>query len=168
MTPNSLPALTDSSAVLCIACILLVPFAGASLALINVGLGRSRSAGHQMLSSLLVVSVAAFAYFFCGFAWQGFAGGPAHVFTMGGKPWNWLGAAPFFLRGMESHGISSALVCWLGLLSCCSGRIDSRGKRNGPMEARRGLRVFSYPRAVSRIRYLRIGSGEADGYLSLA
>jgi Amt family ammonium transporter len=117
MTPISLPALTNASAVLCIACILLVPFAGASLALINVGLGRSRSAGHQMLSSLLVVSVAAFAYFFCGFAWQGIAGGPAHVFTMGGKPWNWLGAAPFFMRGLESHGISSALVCWLGLLS---------------------------------------------------
>jgi ammonium transporter, Amt family len=116
---TSLPplALSDSAAVLCITCILLVPFAAAGISLINVGLGRSRSAGHQMLSSLLVISVAAFAYFFCGFAWQGFAGGPAHVLTMGGKPWDWLGAAPFFLRGLESRGIPSALVVWLGILT---------------------------------------------------
>jgi len=110
-------ALTDSSAVLCIACILLVPFAGAGISLINVGLGRSRSAGHQMLSSLLVVSVAAFAYFFCGFACQGFAGGPAHVLMVGDKPWSWLGAMPFFLRGLESRDISSTLVVWLGILT---------------------------------------------------
>src|SRR5271170_7833956 len=114
MTSLPLLALTDSSAVLCIACILLVPFAGAGLSLINVGLGRSRSAGHQMLSSLLVVSVAAFAYFLCGFAWQGFAGGPAHVLLIGGKQWNWLGASPFFLRGLGAHGVSSALVAWFG------------------------------------------------------
>lgn len=116
---TSLPALvlTDSAAALCIACILLVPFAGVGLSLINVGLGRSRSAGHQMLSSLLVISVAAFAYFFCGFAWQGFAGGPAHVLTLGGKAWNWLGAEPFFLRGLEAQGIPSALVAWLGILA---------------------------------------------------
>ena len=74
MTSLSPLVLSDSAAGVCIACILLVPFTGASLALINVGLGRSRSAGHQMLSSLLVVSVAAFAYLFCGFAWQGFTG----------------------------------------------------------------------------------------------
>jgi Amt family ammonium transporter len=117
MTPLDPLALSDSTSAVCIACILLVPFTAAGLSIINVGLGRSRSAGHQMLSSLLVISVAAFAYLFCGFAWQGFAGGPAHVIFMRGKPWDWLGAAPFFLRGLESRGISSALVAWLGLLS---------------------------------------------------
>jgi Amt family ammonium transporter len=117
MTPLPQPVLSDSAAAVCIACILLVPFAGAGLSLINTGMGRSRSAGHQILTSLLVVSVAAFAYFFCGFAWQGLAGGPAHIITMDSKPWNWLGAGPFFLRGLESGSISSALICWLGILT---------------------------------------------------
>ena len=117
MTALSPLVLSDSAAGVCIACILLVPFTGASLALINVGLGRSRSAGHQMLSSLLVVSVAAFAYLFCGFAWQGFAGGPAHLISIGGRPWDWLGAGPFFLRGIETWSVSTALVAWLGLLT---------------------------------------------------
>ena len=109
--------LSEPASAVCIACIFLVPFALASLALINVGLGRSRSAGHQMLSSLLVLSVAGFAYLFCGFAWQGFAGGPAHLISIGGKPWDWLGAGPFFLRGLESRELSTALIAWLGLLT---------------------------------------------------
>jgi ammonium transporter, Amt family len=70
-----------------------------------------------MLSSLLVVSVAAFAYLFCGFAWQGFAGGAAHVISMRGNPWDLLGAEPFFLRNLESGELSTALIAWLGLLT---------------------------------------------------
>ena len=81
---------------LCIVFILLVPLAAAGLSLINTGLGRSRSAAHSMLASLCVIAVAALAYMVCGFAWQGFPGGPAHVLTVAGKEWNWIGAGPFF------------------------------------------------------------------------
>lgn len=111
------PALSDVAAALCVVFIFLVPFAGAGLALINTGLGRSRSAAHLMLSSLCVFSVAALAYFVCGFGWQGFAGGPAHILVIGGKDWSWIGSEPFFLRRVAADGPSASLAALLGMLS---------------------------------------------------
>lgn len=115
--PATAPTLSDTSAALCVIFILLVPLAGAGLALINTGLGRSRSAAHLMMSSLCVVSVAAIAYIVCGFAWQGFAGQPAHVLMIGGKPWGWLGAGPLFLRHMTFGASPASLAVLLGMLS---------------------------------------------------
>ena len=57
---------------LCLVFILLIPFAIAGLALINTGLGRSRSAAHAMTTALCVISVAVLVYFICGFAAQGY------------------------------------------------------------------------------------------------
>ena len=85
MTALPVPALSETGMALCILCILLVPFAGAGLAFANTGLGRSRSAAHSMLASLCVMAVAALVYVICGFAWQGFIGWPAHLFTVAGK-----------------------------------------------------------------------------------
>ncbi|HKV04028.1 MAG TPA: hypothetical protein VJO53_02850 [Candidatus Acidoferrales bacterium] len=115
MTPAS--TLSDTAAALCIVFIFLVPFAGAGLALINTGLGRSRSAAHLMMSSLCVVSVAAVVYFVCGFGWQGFAGRPAYFLSVGGKPWDWIAAEPFFLRHLEIDGSPASLAALLGLVS---------------------------------------------------
>ena len=115
MMPLPSSELSETAAALCLFCILLIPFAGAGLSLINTGLGRSRSAAHTMLASLLVVAVAAVAYFVCGFAWQGVAGGPQHVLMVGGKPWGWAGAAPFFLWGLPS-GPAGPLPTWLVVL----------------------------------------------------
>ena len=117
MTPPPVPALSETATALSILSILLVPFALAGLALINTGLGRSRSAAHSMMASLCVVAVAVLVYFVCGFAWQGFAGRPAHVFTVGGKPWDWMAAEPFFLRGLDLDGAPASLAAWLGMLS---------------------------------------------------
>ena len=50
---------------------LLVPFAIAGLALINTGLGRSRSAAHFMTSSLCVMGIAMVVYFAWGYQVQG-------------------------------------------------------------------------------------------------
>src|SRR6266436_6593571 len=72
VTPLAVPALSETSVALCILLILLVPFAGAGLSLINTGLGRSRSAAHAMLASLCVIAIAALVYLVCGFAGQGF------------------------------------------------------------------------------------------------
>ncbi|HLJ14291.1 MAG TPA: hypothetical protein VKV15_07330 [Bryobacteraceae bacterium] len=116
MTPLSVPV-SSSSFALCILFILLVPFAGAGLALLNTGLGRSRSAAHAMLASLCVVAVAGVVYCVCGYSWQGFAGRPAHVFAISGRPWNWLAAEPFFLRGIDWNGSVAALTIVLQLLS---------------------------------------------------
>ncbi|HXX20248.1 MAG TPA: hypothetical protein VEJ46_12670 [Candidatus Acidoferrum sp.] len=115
--PATAPTLSDTGAALFAILILLVPLAGAGLALINTGLGRSRSAAHLMMSSLCVVSVAALAYILCGFAWQGLAGQPAHVVTIGSKPWGWLGAGPLLLRHMTFGASPALLAALLGMLS---------------------------------------------------
>ena len=91
---TSAPALSESSFVLCIVLIALVPLAALGLALINTGLGRSRSAAHTMLTSLCVLAVAAVTYLVLGFAWQGTAGGPAHSLIIRGTAWNWIAAQP--------------------------------------------------------------------------
>ena len=107
----------EAARALCIVFILLVPLAGAGLALMNTGLGRSRSAAHSMLASLCVVAVAALVYFACGFAWQGYVERPAHVLTIAGKEWNWLAKEPFFFRGLRLDGSANSLVAWLQMLS---------------------------------------------------
>jgi Amt family ammonium transporter len=98
---------------LCISLILLVPFAIAGLALINTGLGRSHGAAHTMLASLCVFAVACIVYFVCGFAWQGYIGMPAHIVVVSGKPWNWMGAQPLFLRHVALDGSASSLALTL-------------------------------------------------------
>ena len=90
--------------------IFLVPLAGAGLALINTGLGRSRSAAHSMMASLCVIATAALVYFVFGFSWQGFPGLPAHAITVGGKSWNWIAAQPVFLRGLALDGSPASLA----------------------------------------------------------
>jgi Amt family ammonium transporter len=102
---------------LCLICILLAPLAAAGLSLINTGLGRSRSAAHAMLSSLCAMAAAAIAYVICGFAWQGFAGGPAHVLHIAGRDWNWIAATPFFLRGLPLDASLPSLVLLLQMFS---------------------------------------------------
>src|ERR1035441_10050978 len=101
--------LSETATALCVLLIFLVPLAAAGLSLINAGLGRSRSAAHSMLSSLAILAVAVLVYFFCGFSWQGFAAGPAHVVTVAGKAWNWIAAEPFFLRGLPPQGSAASL-----------------------------------------------------------
>lgn len=115
--PLPAPPLSETAFVLCIFFILLVPLAAAGLALINTGLGRSRSAAHSMLASLCVISIAAMVYFVCGFSWEGFTGQPAHVFIVGGKGWDWIAAEPLFLRGLQMGRSPASLAAWLQMLS---------------------------------------------------
>jgi Amt family ammonium transporter len=116
VTPVSGPVLSETAAALGFVFILLIPCAAAGLALINAGLGRFRNAAHTMLSALCVIAVAALVYFAIGAAWQGSAGQPAFAMHLAGKDWNWIGAGPIFLRGMELRGWSS-LPALFGLMS---------------------------------------------------
>jgi Amt family ammonium transporter len=95
----------------------MVPFAAAGIALINTGLCRVRSAAHSMLASLCAMGVAAVVYAAFGFAWQGFAGRPAHAVIIAGKAWNWIAAEPFFFRGLEIGASPASLAAWLQMLS---------------------------------------------------
>jgi Amt family ammonium transporter len=105
------------SQAICGALVLLVPLAGAGLALMNAGLGRSRSAAHAMLAAISVTAVAVLVYFVCGWSWQSFPGRPAHTLALGGTQWSWLGADPFFLRGLPLDGSRVSLAAWLQLFS---------------------------------------------------
>ncbi len=104
MTPDDHVVLSDSAAGICLCFILLVPFAGAGLSLINTGLNRSRSATHAILTSLCIAAVAMIVFFLCGFAWQGVSGQPGHLLSIAGKSWDWIGAGPLFLRGVNFDG----------------------------------------------------------------
>jgi ammonium transporter, Amt family len=101
----------------CIFFLLLAPLAAAGLALINAGLGRSRNAAHSMMAALCVISVAACAYFICGRGFQGYAGGLAHAITVGNKPWDWIGAEPWFFRGLPINAPPLFLFAWFGILA---------------------------------------------------
>jgi Amt family ammonium transporter len=102
---------------LCLLLILLVPLAAAGLALINTGLGRSRSAAQAMLASLCVMAVAVIVFALCGFAWEGFAAGAAHTVRLAGRDWNWIAAEPFFLRGRPLDGSPASLSLLLQMMS---------------------------------------------------
>lgn len=95
---------------LCLVCVFLCPLAIAGLALINAGLGRSRNAGHAMLSSFCIFFVAVAAYFVCGYAWQGSAAGGFHALHIGGKAWNVIGSGHFFLKGVRPDDAGAMLV----------------------------------------------------------
>src|SRR5271168_1961791 len=99
--PQPSPWISEITTALCLVSILLVPLAAAGIALINNGMGKSRSAAHAMLAAMCVVAVAAIVYIAIGYSWEGFAGRAAHVINVGGKPWDWIAQQPFFLRGLE-------------------------------------------------------------------
>ncbi len=105
--------LSEMGTVACLLFIFLVPLAAAGLALINAGLGRSRSASHMMIASLSALSVAGLIYFFCGFSWQGFVGMPGHTFTLLGKEWNWIATEPLFFRKLALDGSPASLAALL-------------------------------------------------------
>jgi ammonium transporter, Amt family len=113
--------MTETQTIFCVFSLMLAPLAGAGLALMNAGLGRTRNAAHSMMAALCVIAVAACAYFACGRAFQGYAGGLAHVLTVAGQSWNWLGAEPWFLRGLPMNGSAPGappvfLSAWLGVI----------------------------------------------------
>jgi len=70
-----------------------------------------------MMTSLVVIALAAVIYFVCGFSWQGFAGRPAHFLTIGHTGWSWIAAEPFFMRGLALDGSPASLAALLQVFS---------------------------------------------------
>ncbi len=151
--------LSDMAQALCAAIILLVPLAAAGLALTNAGLGRSRSAAHAMLGSLSVVGVAALAYFVCGFAWQGFAGGPARAVTLAGKPWSWIGAEPFFLRGLRAGRLARGTGAWLQMFSVAIAALIPLGAGNDRWRLGAELRIHGAAGRLDLSAFCALGLG---------
>jgi Amt family ammonium transporter len=106
--------MTDAAFALALALLLLAPLAIAGVALINTGLGRSRSAAQALLGNLAIVAVAAIVFALVGATLAGClpgaSGSAGHIFHAGGKPWNWLGAGPFLLGGLSAAPAQSQLA----------------------------------------------------------
>ena len=122
--------MTETQTILCVVFLVLAPLAGAGLAVMNAGLGRTRNAAHSMMAALCVIAVAACVYFICGHGFQGFPGGNAHILTTaargaGNKRWDWLGAEPWFLSGLPLTGLTPGalvdlhpwLYTWFGIIA---------------------------------------------------
>ncbi|MGA3347332.1 MAG: hypothetical protein ABSC76_20995 [Terracidiphilus sp.] len=113
--------LTDAAFALTLALLLLAPLAIAGVALINTGLGRSRSAAQALVGNLAMVAVAAIVFAVVGAVFTGnlagTPGGAGHSFVVAGKPWNWLGAGPFLLGGLGSATPLSQLAVLFELLA---------------------------------------------------
>jgi Amt family ammonium transporter len=104
MTPPlpAAPVLTEAFFALTLALLFLAPLAIAGVALINTGLGRSRSAAQSLLGNLAILAVAAIVFALAGATFAGAPGAAGHSFQLAGKSWNWLGAGPLFLGGLGS------------------------------------------------------------------
>ena len=96
--------------------LLLAPMAIAGVALVNTGLGRSRSAAQSLLGSLVVIATAVIAFAVVGSVIA--TGTPAdHVLQIAGKPWNWCGAGKVFLSGLNSASPRAQLAVLFEMLS---------------------------------------------------
>lgn len=114
MIPAPLPANSDTWYGLALLLLLLAPLAIAGLALVNTGLGRSRSAAQSILGNIAIISVAvtAFALFGAAIAGNlpGTPGGAGHAFHAAGYPWNWIGSGSFLLSGFGSAPVPAQLA----------------------------------------------------------
>ena len=98
--PAPVPAMSDAAFALTLGLLLLAPMAIAGVALINTGLGRSRSAAQAMLGNLALIAAAVIVFAFIGASFAGLLGSKEVVLHAAGKPWSLLGLGPFLLHGL--------------------------------------------------------------------
>jgi Amt family ammonium transporter len=110
----------DSRYLLCAALIPLIPMAVAGLALMNAGLGRSRSAAHAMLGPLAVAAVAVLVYVAVGYSWQGPPGRSA----------SWIGGGAPLMHGLAGNGIQAVLAAWMQTFAVAIAAIVPLGAGN--------------------------------------
>lgn len=112
MTPTSVSSLPDGAIALTLGLLLLAPLAIAGLALVNTGLGRSRSAAQSLLGALVLVSATLLLFSLGGASLASSAFGAPVVAHFAGKPWNLSGTGLPFLSGIAAvpaHALLSLL-----------------------------------------------------------
>ncbi len=102
--------ITETTFALTLALLMLAPLAIAGVALINTGLGRSRSAAQSLLGSLGMISIAVIVFALVGATWADGVSGTGHVLHFSGKPWNWAGTGPYFLQGLDTETARNQLA----------------------------------------------------------
>jgi Amt family ammonium transporter len=101
IAPPSLP-LSESGVSTGLALLLLALLAPAGVALLNTGLGRSRSAAQSLLGCLVLISASVLVFALLGTTLADGSAGAGHISIMFGKPWNWAGTGPWAMGGIES------------------------------------------------------------------
>lgn len=139
---------------LCLVAIMLIPLSAAGLALIQQGLGRSRSAAHAMIATLCAVAVAAIVFVLIGFSFAGYQGGPFHTFTLAGFKFDWIGAASLAASGIRFDNSADVLpaltlafqIFAVGIVAIIPISAGSDRWRLGPVCAATALlAAFAYP-----------------------
>jgi len=110
MIPAPAPAMSDAVFALTLALLLLAPLAVAGVALINTGLGRSRSAAQAMLGNLVLAAVAAIVFALAAATFAGTLGTAEVALHAAGKTWGVLGLGPFLLHGVGSASPQAQLA----------------------------------------------------------
>lgn len=100
---------SEPIAVLYIVLMAALPLAIVGLALLNTGLGRSRSAAQSLLGALCAVAVAAVAFCILGFSFTGFPGMTSYSLSLGSAHFDWIAAVPMFFGALHWDG---ALPCY--------------------------------------------------------
>jgi len=102
MTPAPAAAMSEAVFALTLALLLLAPLAIAGIALINAGLGRSRSAAQALLGNLALGAIAVIVFALVGASFAGTLGTSEAAFHVAGKTWGVLGLGPFLMHGLGS------------------------------------------------------------------
>lgn len=116
MTPLAPMPFPETSFALTLVLLLLAPMTVAGLALVNVGLGRSRSAMQSALGTLVVISTAVLAFVLVGSAIAG-GGDRDFVLHAAGKAWDWAGAGRLFGAGVAAATPREQLMMLFEVLS---------------------------------------------------
>jgi Amt family ammonium transporter len=112
MIESAGPPLSETAFALALVLLSLAPLAIVGLALVNTGLGRSRSAAQSLLGSLAMMAVAVIVFAAVGASFAASSAGADLLIRAGGRSWDVLGNGPLFLRGLgQASGRSQ-----LGLL----------------------------------------------------
>ena len=97
---NAAPVMPDAVFALTLALLLVAPLAIAGVALINTGLGRSRSAAQALLGNLAIAAATAIVFALVGASLAGALGGRDLVVHAAGKIWGAMGLGPLLLGGL--------------------------------------------------------------------
>ena len=108
---------TDIQVAIGLAMIMLAPLAIAGVALVNTGLGRSRSAAQALLGNAVLIAVAVIVFALVGASFTGALGGGHAAVNVAGKSWNLLGLGPVALSGFEKAGAPAQLKLLLELFA---------------------------------------------------
>jgi len=113
--------MNESVFALTLALLFLAPLAIAGVALINTGLGRSRSAAQALLGNLSILAVATILFALLGASLAGsLPGAPGSLglsFPIAGKNWNLFGTGPFLVGGLGSYPLQAQLGILLEFLA---------------------------------------------------